>query len=88
MGGDQGEGNPRQNLAGQWIARLSGIILILPASMAAGWVVGYFLIDRMLNFFPWGSIILTLLGAGAGFYEILRILIPKRNGDHSATGGS
>ena len=60
----------------RWMARLSGIIAVLPASMAAGWAVGYFLFDRTLHIFPWGSIILTLLGAGAGFYEILRILAP------------
>ena len=70
------------------MARLSGIIMILPASMAAGWFLGYFLLDRTLGIFPWGSAGLTLLGAGAGFYEILKILVPKRNGDHGATGGS
>ncbi len=55
--------------------RLSAIITILPATMAGGWMVGYFLVDRYLSTFPWGSIITTLLGAGAGFYEIVRLLI-------------
>jgi len=51
--------------------------------MAAGWMLGYFLVDHYLHIFPWGSIILTLLGAGAGFYEILRILGPDGGkGDH------
>ncbi len=63
------------------IARLSGILMILPASMAAGWVIGYYILDPMLGSFPWGSIIMTLLGAGAGFYEIVRILIPT-GGNH------
>ncbi|MBM3791613.1 MAG: hypothetical protein FJW35_14865 [Acidobacteria bacterium] len=56
------------------LGRLSAIILILPSSMAAGWLLGYFLIDRLFDSFPWGSIIATLTGAGAGFYEIVRIL--------------
>ena len=62
-----------------WLARLAGIITILPASMAAGWLLGYCVFDRFLNSFPWGSIILTLLGAGAGFYEIVKILAPDRD---------
>jgi F0F1-type ATP synthase assembly protein I len=58
------------------LARLSAIITILPASMAAGWIAGYFLVDRYLESFPWGTIAGTLAGAAAGFYEIVRILIP------------
>jgi F0F1-type ATP synthase assembly protein I len=58
------------------LARLSGIIMILPASMAAGWLIGYYVLDRYLHTFPWGSIVLILSGAGAGFYEIVKILAP------------
>jgi F0F1-type ATP synthase assembly protein I len=60
------------------IARLSGVIMILPASMAAGWVMGYFLLDRSLGIYPWGSVLFTLIGAGAGFYEIVKLLAPER----------
>ena len=56
------------------IGRLSAMITILPAAMAGGWILGYFAVDRTLNSFPWGSIIATLLGAAAGFYEIVRLL--------------
>jgi F0F1-type ATP synthase assembly protein I len=63
----------------KWLARLSAIITILPASMAAGWVLGYFLLDRYLHVFPWGSIVFTILGAGAGFYEIVKLLAPDRD---------
>ena len=79
---EQGDGGNRYSPSPR-LARLSGIITILPASMAAGWMLGYFLVDHYLHIFPWGSIILTLLGAGAGFYEILRILGPDGGkGDH------
>ena len=57
------------------MARLSAIITILPASMAAGWLVGYFLADHFLGSYPIGSILGTMLGAGAGFYEIVSILL-------------
>lgn len=56
------------------MARLSAIITILPASMAAGWVLGYYVVDRLFGTFPWGTVSAILLGAGAGFYEIIRIL--------------
>jgi F0F1-type ATP synthase assembly protein I len=61
-----------------WMARLSAILTILPASMGMGWVMGYFLIDEFLHIYPWGSLGFTLLGAGAGFYEIIRIVTARR----------
>jgi F0F1-type ATP synthase assembly protein I len=61
------------------MVRLSSIVTILPAAMAGGWVLGYFLIDRMLKTFPWGSIAATLFGAVAGLYEIYRLLTRDRH---------
>ncbi len=57
------------------MGRLSTIIFVLPSSMAAGWLVGYFLVDRYLSSYPWGSLSLTLLGAVAGLYEVIKILV-------------
>ena len=57
------------------LSHLSAIITILPASMAGGWVLGYFAIDRVFHIFPWGGIAMILLGAAAGFYEIVRLLM-------------
>ena len=57
------------------IGRLSSIIFVLPSCMAAGGVLGYYVVDRYLNFYPWGTVIFVLLGAVAGFYEIMKILI-------------
>ena len=56
------------------LGKLSSIMLILPSCMAGGWIVGYYLIDHFFNSFPWGTITLTMLGAGAGFYEIFCLL--------------
>jgi F0F1-type ATP synthase assembly protein I len=63
------------------LGRLSAIIMILPASMAAGWIIGYAIVDRLFDLFPWGSIVLTLAGAGAGFYEIVRLLMTTPGGE-------
>ncbi len=42
--------------------------------MAGGWILGYYVVDHFLNSYPWGSLIFAFLGAGAGLYEIMRIL--------------
>jgi len=60
------------------VGRLSAIITIIPASMAAGWVVGHYIVDRYLDTNPWGGIVFILIGAAAGFYEIVQILAPSR----------
>jgi len=57
---------------------LSAIITIIPASMAAGWMLGHYVVDRYLGTGPWGTIVLILIGAATGFYEIIRILIPSQ----------
>ncbi len=67
------------------MGRLSSIVTILPASMAAGWVLGYYVLDRYLTKFPWGSLIFTFLGAGAGFYEIVKLLMVDRRSDADRT---
>jgi F0F1-type ATP synthase assembly protein I len=56
------------------IGRLSSVIFVLPCSMAVGWLIGHYLLDRFLPTYPWGTVGFTLLGAGAGFYEIVQIL--------------
>jgi len=43
--------------------------------MAVGGLIGYYLVDRYFATYPWGTVTLVLLGAAAGFYEIIRMLI-------------
>jgi F0F1-type ATP synthase assembly protein I len=82
-----GHGKEDPPLVSFWLARLSGIVLILPSSMAAGWLLGYYVVDRYLSSFPWGTIVFILLGAGAGFFEIVRILVsPGGKRDRSIDG--
>ncbi len=61
------------------IAKLSAIITILPSSMAAGWILGHYVVDRLFGSYPWGTMLMIFLGAGAGFYEIFRILMRDRS---------
>jgi ATP synthase protein I len=62
------------------IGRLSAIITILPSSMAAGWAIGHYIVDRLFGTGPWGAVVLLLIGAGAGFYQIAAILMSRRQG--------
>ena len=56
------------------IGKLSSVIFALPSCMAVGWILGHFVVDRFFPTYPWGTVILVLLGAAAGFYEVIRIL--------------
>jgi F0F1-type ATP synthase assembly protein I len=56
------------------LGRLSAIIFILPASMSAGAALGYYVADPLLGTSPWATIVLTLLFAGSGFYQIIQLL--------------
>jgi F0F1-type ATP synthase assembly protein I len=67
------------------MARLSVIMTILPSSMAAGWIVGHYIVDRYLLAYPLGTLLMMFLGAGAGFYEIVRILMRDKGDAGSDT---
>jgi F0F1-type ATP synthase assembly protein I len=69
------------------LGRLSSIIMILPSSMAAGWVLGYYVLDRYMGIYPWGSVIMTILGGGAGFYEIFKLLTANKRDDADQSQG-
>ncbi|PYV08445.1 MAG: hypothetical protein DMG07_25810 [Acidobacteria bacterium] len=68
------------------IGRLSAIVFILPSAMAAGAALGYFVVDRLLGSFPWGTIVIVLISSGAGFYQIVRILTEDRRGGSGHQG--
>lgn len=55
------------------VAYYASLGFILPASAAAGYVIGW-LLDRWLHTVPVLSIVLTMLGAAGGFLEVLTIL--------------
>jgi hypothetical protein len=59
------------------MARLSGIMLILPSAMGGGWLLGWG-VDAALGTFPVIAIAMTIVGGGAGFYQIYRLLIQDR----------
>ncbi len=59
------------------LGKFSAVITIVPASMAAGWIFGHYLVDRVFGTGPWGAIAFLFVGAGAGFYEIAKLLMSK-----------
>lgn len=56
------------------LARYSDLVFILPAAMGVGFGLGYIL-DLWWQTSPWMSLTLTLLGAAAGFYQVVKTLI-------------
>jgi F0F1-type ATP synthase assembly protein I len=60
------------------LSRLSSIVMMLPSCMAAGWLLGYYVVDRRLGTYPWATISMIFLGAGVGFYEIFKLLTAGR----------
>lgn len=57
---------------------LSSVGLMFPASIIVGLGLGYFL-DRLLKTFPYLTIVFTILGIVAGFYNILKIYWKMKN---------
>lgn len=53
------------------IASTVGINMV--ASTFVGFSLGYWVIDKYLNSYPWFTILLTLLGIVAGFRYLFRI---------------
>lgn len=63
------------------LGRLLSVVFILPSCMAVGGLAGFFLIDRPLHSYPWGTVALVLIGAVAGFYEIFQALARDQRGN-------
>jgi ATP synthase protein I len=55
------------------LAEWSSIIFLLPASLAVGFLLGYWL-DRLVGSSPWLKICGLVLGGAAGFYQTFRIV--------------
>ncbi len=51
---------------------LSSVGLMFPASIIVGLALGY-LLDKLFKTFPYLTIIFTVLGIFAGFYNILKV---------------
>ena len=66
---------PRSRRSDLWsqVAYYSSLGFILPATTLAGYGLGW-LIDRWLHTSPILAIVLSLLGAAGGFYDIVVIL--------------
>ena len=59
------------------IASTVGINLVI--STFIGFAIGYFLLDRFLNTFPWFTIIFLILGIAAGFKYLFKIVSKMDN---------
>lgn len=58
------------------LAQYSSIVFILPSAVIGGYLVGRW-IDARMDWFPWATVVLVLLGTAGGFIEVFRILNRK-----------
>ncbi|MEK7238098.1 MAG: AtpZ/AtpI family protein [Nitrospirota bacterium] len=68
------------------VASTVGINLVI--STFIGFAIGYFLLDRFLNTFPWFTIIFLILGIAAGFKYLFKIVSKMGNDKGSDNGDS
>ena len=71
------KGNSSEKKSGSELLRLVGtasmVGINLVVSTFVGFAMGYYLLDRFLNTFPWFTAIFTLIGIAAGFKYLLKI---------------
>lgn len=68
------------------IASTVGINLVI--STFIGFAIGYYLLDRFLNTFPWFTIIFLLIGIASGFKYLFKIVSRMGKGDGNTKGGN
>jgi len=70
------------------VASTVGINLVI--STFIGFAVGYYLLDRNFNTFPWLTVIFTLLGIVAGFKYLFKVAskMTDDKGERSDNGNS
>src|SRR3990170_6404043 len=68
------------------IASTVGINLVI--STFIGFAIGYFLLDRFLNTFPWFTIIFLILGIAAGFKYLFKIVSKMDKNKGTENGNS
>jgi len=62
------------------VASTVGINLVI--STFIGFALGYYLLDRFFDTFPWFTVIFTFLGIAAGFKYLFKIASKMNNRDN------
>jgi len=68
------------------IASTVGINLVI--STFIGFAIGYYLLDRFFNTFPWFTIIFLLIGIASGFKYLFKIISRMGNEDGNTKGSN
>jgi ATP synthase protein I len=67
------------------LAALGGLGFVLGALMVLGWLLGQYL-DRRFGTGPWLSLVGSLVGMGAGFFEIYTVVTRAEREDARRKG--
>jgi len=57
----------------RYLGMASTVGINLVATTVAGFAIGYWILDRFFNSFPWFTIIFLLLGIAAGFKYLFKV---------------
>ncbi len=67
------DGKEKKNELVRYLGVASTVGINMVVSTCIGFALGYWVIDKYLNSYPWFTIILTFLGIVAGFQFLFRI---------------
>jgi ATP synthase protein I len=67
------------------LGALGGLAFVMAALAVLGWLLGAYL-DRRLGTTPWLSIVGTLAGTAAGFFELITVLRRSERTDSEGRG--
>ncbi|HDZ62686.1 MAG TPA: AtpZ/AtpI family protein [Nitrospirae bacterium] len=91
MAGETKQPPPEKSAKGEFVRFLgvaSTIGINFVASTLSGFAIGYWILDRIFNTFPWFTVIFMILGIAAGFMYLFRIAAKAGRYDDSDSGQS
>jgi ATP synthase protein I len=78
------KGSKREFIRFLGVASTVGINLVV--STFVGFAIGYWILDRFFNTFPWFTMIFLILGIAAGFRYLFKVALKQRDNGDSERG--
>ena len=91
MAGETKSPSPEKGAKGEFVRFLgvaSTIGINFVVSTLTGIAIGYLILDRIFNTFPWFTVIFMVLGIAAGFMYLFRIAAKAGRYDDNDSGRS
>ncbi len=76
-------GKKQKSELARLLVTASTVGINLVACTFAGFAIGYYLLDRFFNTYPWFTIVFLILGIIAGFRQLFKIALKQKNNGNS-----